>query len=62
MEKIIKNYRGKMTVETKSKLNKLTQRKPFLWYHSGFFLNLPYNIYIYTYFKCKSTITSLAKC
>ena len=58
-EKIM-NYRGKMTVGRKSKFNKITQRKPFLWYHSGFFLNFPSNIYVY--FKCKSTITSLAKC
>lgn len=42
---------GKMKVERKSKLNKLTQRKPFLWYHSGFFPNFPYNID--AYFKCK---------
>lgn len=41
-EGFMKKYRRKMKVGRKLKLNKLSQRKTFLWSHSGFLLTFSY--------------------
>ena len=51
-------YRKKLKVERKLKLNKLIQRKTCVWDHSGFLINFPHNWHVY--FTCqRSSVTSL---
>lgn len=51
-------YRKKMKVEIKLKLNNLSQRKTCVWDHSGFLINFPYNWYVYSTCQ-RSSVTSL---
>lgn len=44
-------YRKKMKVEIKLKLNNLSQRKTCVWDHSGFLIDSPYNWYVYFHVK-----------